>query len=70
MPIYEYECEECGKVVEALQKFSDDPLTKCEVCGGKLKKLVSKSSFALKGSGWFATDYKDKPKKDTKPVPT
>jgi len=66
MPLYEYECSKCGKVIEAIQKFSDDPLIKCEECSGRLKKLVSKSSFALKGKGWYATDYKDKPTKATK----
>lgn len=60
MPIYEYQCTKCGKVVEAIQKFSDDPLTKCEECGGKLEKLISKSSFALKGKGWYVTDYGNK----------
>lgn len=65
-PMYEYECTECGKTIEAIQKFSDDPLTECEECGGELKKLVSKSSFALKGKGWYVTDYKNKPKSTPK----
>ena len=60
MPIYEYECEKCGKVHEAWQKISDAPLTKCEQCKGKLHKLISRSSFHLKGSGWYATDYAGK----------
>jgi len=64
MPLYEYECSKCGKVIEAIQKFSDDPLTKCEECGGRLEKLISKSSFFLKGSGWYATDYQNKPKEE------
>lgn len=59
MPIYEYLCEECKKVTEAVQKFSDPPLKKCK-CGGKLKKIISNSSFILNGSGWYATDYKNK----------
>jgi putative FmdB family regulatory protein len=60
MPVYEYLCEACGKPQEAIQKFSDSPLTDCELCGGKgtLKKQISRSSFALKGSGWYTTDYK------------
>ena len=66
MPLYEYKCTECGKAIEAIQKFSDDPLTKCEECGGVLKKLISKSSFALKGKGWYVTDYKNKPKGTSK----
>ena len=57
MPIYEFECESCGKVIEIWQKFSDAPLTACESCGGKLHKLISYSSFHLKGSGWYVTDY-------------
>jgi len=60
MPIYEYECTQCGVVEEAIQKFSDRPLTKCTHCSGKLQKLVSHSSFHLKGSGWYATDYAGK----------
>lgn len=57
MPIYEYECTECGKVEEALQKISDPPLQKCPSCRGRLKKLISQSTFHLKGSGWYVTDY-------------
>ena len=60
MPIYEYECTKCGKVVEAWQKFSDPPLTTCEHCKGKLRKLISLSTFHLKGSGWYVTDYAGK----------
>ena len=57
MPIYEYECESCGKVMEKWQKITEAPLTTCEECGGTLHKLVSMSSFHLKGSGWYVTDY-------------
>lgn len=60
MPIYEYECSKCGKINEALQKFSDKPLTKCQHCSGKLHKLISQSSFHLKGTGWYVTDYANK----------
>ncbi len=60
MPIYEYECTKCGKIEEVLQNFSDKPLTKCQSCAGKLHKLVSQSSFHLKGTGWYATDYANK----------
>jgi putative FmdB family regulatory protein len=60
MPIYEYECSKCGRVDEALQKFSDKPLTRCKHCSGKLQKLISHSSFHLKGSGWYITDYAGK----------
>ena len=65
MPIYEYECTKCGRIKEALQKFSDKPLKKCHHCSGKLHKLVSQSSFQLKGTGWYVTDYADSPKKSS-----
>ena len=57
MPLYEYQCKKCGKVFEAMQKFSDEPLKKHEKCGGKLEKLMSAPAFHLKGSGWYVTDY-------------
>ena len=61
MPIYEYECIDCGETHEALRKFSDKPLSKCPKCGGTLKKLISNTSFILKGTGWYKTDYPSKP---------
>ena len=57
MPIYEYECLDCGKRLEVMQKFSDRPLETCSQCGGRLHKLISQSSFILKGNGWYVTDY-------------
>ena len=60
MPIYEYECTSCGKITEAWQKFSDKPLRACERCSGKLHKIMSQSSFHLKGTGWYVTDYANK----------
>ncbi len=57
MPIYEYECTKCGKIEEVFQKISESPLTTCRHCNGQLKKLISQSSFQLKGSGWYVTDY-------------
>jgi len=60
MAVYEYECCKCGRTMEAMQKMSDEPLTTCPACKGKLRRLVSLTSFHLKGSGWYATDYKDK----------
>ncbi len=57
MPIYEYECMQCGKIEEVFQKISDPPVTTCRHCNGQLKKLISQSSFQLKGSGWYVTDY-------------
>jgi len=57
MPVYEYECSKCGRIDEVIQKFSDKPLTTCKHCSGKLHKLISHSSFHLKGTGWYVTDY-------------
>jgi putative FmdB family regulatory protein len=57
MPIYEYECTKCGHQTEIWQKFSEAPITKCEMCRGKVKKLISQSTFHLKGTGWYVTDY-------------
>jgi putative FmdB family regulatory protein len=62
MPIYEYECTKCGEVEEVFQKFSDKPKTKCHHCSGKLHKLISQSTFHLKGTGWYVTDYASKSK--------
>jgi len=58
MPIYEYECLDCGKRFEKFQKISDKPLRECKFCKGNLTKLISNCSFQLKGTGWYATDYK------------
>jgi len=59
MPIYEYRCSSCGHEKEVLQKLSDPPLTECPACGkSTLRKLVSAAGFHLKGSGWYATDFK------------
>ncbi|RMD57934.1 MAG: zinc ribbon domain-containing protein [Nitrospirae bacterium] len=63
MPIYEYECRSCKKRIEVFQKINDAPLTKCEFCGGELKKCISNTSFVLKGSGWYVTDYPSKDRK-------
>lgn len=60
MPIYEYQCRSCGRITEALQKFSDVPLVHCPHCKGSLHKLISHSAFHLKGSGWYVTDYAGK----------
>ncbi|MFA5353044.1 MAG: FmdB family zinc ribbon protein [Thermodesulfovibrionales bacterium] len=67
MPIYEYECIQCGKNHEIIQKFSDAPIEKCPDCGGQLKKLISNTSFVLKGTGWYVTDYASKDKKTSAP---
>jgi putative FmdB family regulatory protein len=60
MPIYEYICEKCGSHIEVMQKVSDAPLKRCQKCRGKLEKIVSRTSFQLKGSGWYMTDYSRK----------
>jgi putative FmdB family regulatory protein len=69
MPIYEYGCTKCGKHHEVMQKMSDAPLTTCPDCGGELKKKISNTSFVLKGTGWYATDYaSDKKQTQQKPA--
>jgi len=57
MPLYEYKCKSCGDVFEVMQKFSDEPLTLHEVCGGAVERLISPPAFQFKGSGWYITDY-------------
>jgi putative FmdB family regulatory protein len=59
MPIYEYKCNKCG-VFEVMQKITEAPLKKCPTCKGKTERLISSTSFVLKGSGWYATDYAKK----------
>jgi len=56
VPIYEYHCKKCGDF-EVMQKMSDAPLSKCPTCDRKVQKLISSTSFQLKGSGWYVTDY-------------
>ncbi len=59
MPIYAYRCESCGHTLEALQKVSDAPLRDCPACGASaLHKQLTAAGFQLKGSGWYATDFK------------
>ncbi len=70
MPVYEYECNQCGEVEEVIQKFSDKPLTKCRHCEGKLQKLISQSTFHLKGTGWYVTDYSHKSQGSSTPCKT
>ena len=65
MPIYEYQCANCGHRLEKLQKISDDPLTTCPECSqDTLSKLVSAAGFRLKGGGWYETDFKKDGKKN------
>ncbi len=60
MPIYEYHCDACGNEFEEMQKFSDAPIDKCPCCGGYSHRLISHSTFVLKGTGWYVTDYAKK----------
>lgn len=60
MPIYEYKCTDCGVHIEKMRKVTDEPLTICENCGGKLEKQLSLSGFQFKGEGWYVTDYSKK----------
>jgi putative FmdB family regulatory protein len=60
MPIYEYKCRKCGKEYEAFQGINEPDLKSCKFCKGNVHKLVSLSSFNLKGSGWYTTDYAGK----------
>ncbi len=57
MPIYEYRCTSCNHEFEAFQKITDEPVKTCEKCNGAVEKLISQSSFSLKGTGWYKTDY-------------
>lgn len=57
MPIYEYRCLDCSHQFELMQKFSDPPAATCPTCSGTVQKLISRSAFHLKGSGWYVTDY-------------
>ena len=66
MPIYEYLCKKCGEF-ELMQRITEAPLTRCPTCDRKVTKLISSTSFQLKGSGWYVTDYarKDGKGRDT-----
>jgi putative FmdB family regulatory protein len=57
MPLYEYQCQNCGHRFERIQKFSDAPIAECPQCGGAVRKLVSSPAFQFKGTGWYVTDY-------------
>lgn len=72
MPLYEYACKRCGNF-EVMQRISEDSLKKCPTCGSKVSKLISRSAFHLKGSGWYVTDYKkseETPEKNAESKPT
>ena len=57
MPLYEYQCQQCGERLEIIQKMSDPPYTHCPKCGGEVKKLFSSPAIQFKGSGFYKTDY-------------
>jgi putative FmdB family regulatory protein len=73
VPTYQYTCTDCGEPVEAVQKFTDDPLTVCAVCGGRLRKVFSPVGIVFKGSGFYRTDSRNSSvaadaKKDKQPA--
>ncbi|HOE80481.1 MAG TPA: zinc ribbon domain-containing protein [Smithellaceae bacterium] len=70
MPIYEYQCRKCGRQFEAFQGITEPDLKTCRFCKGKVQKMMSLSSFSLKGTGWYATDYKGKKPQASKPAHT
>jgi len=59
VPTYQYTCTDCGEPVEAVQKFTDDPLTVCAACGGRLRKVFSPVGIVFKGSGFYRTDSRN-----------
>lgn len=63
MPTYEYQCTACRREFEVRQRISEPALTRCEVCGGELKRLLSAAPFILKGEGWYVTDYPSESRK-------
>ena len=71
MPIYEYQCADCHHQFDVLQKINEDPITKCPKCSkNKVLRLISPAGFQLKGTGWYATDFKNKGKVETKAAET
>ncbi|MEW6378024.1 MAG: zinc ribbon domain-containing protein [bacterium] len=57
MPVYEYRCKDCGCTFEAEQRIIDPPLNACRMCGGSVERLISRSSFVLKGDGWYVSEH-------------
>jgi putative FmdB family regulatory protein len=78
MPIYEYQCQKCGKIFEAFQRSGEKPKMKCQFCSGKVKRIISPAGFILKGAGFYVNDYPsesrkrgmESEKKKAKPKPT
>jgi putative FmdB family regulatory protein len=60
MPFYEYECTKCNHQTGIFQKITDPPIKRCKLCKGKMRRLISQTSFQLKGTGWYVTDYASK----------
>jgi putative FmdB family regulatory protein len=65
MPLYEYECTQCGERVEIIQKISDPPYSHCPICGSAMRKLISTPAIQFKGSGFYKTDYAAPKKSET-----
>jgi len=63
MPIYEYQCENCSRRFEVMQRMTEPLLATCENCGGHVRRLISQTSFVLKGGGWYVTDYPSESRK-------
>ncbi len=63
MPTYEYQCNACSRIFEIRQRISEPALTRCETCGGVVKRLLSAAPFILKGEGWYVTDYPSESRK-------
>ena len=63
MPIYEYQCENCNRRFEVMQRMTEPVLSTCEKCGGHVRRLISQTSFVLKGDGWYVTDYPSESRK-------
>lgn len=63
MPIYEYQCDSCSRRFEIMQRMTEPLLATCEQCGGPVRRLISQTSFVLKGSGWYVTDYPSESRK-------
>jgi len=70
VPTYQYTCTECAEPVEAVQKFTDDPLSECAACGGRLRKVFSPVGIVFKGSGFYRTDSRNGSKSPWPPTST
>jgi putative FmdB family regulatory protein len=63
VPTYEYQCDQCHRTFEIWQRITAEPLTRCEACGGPLRRLLAPAPFILKGEGWYVTDYPSEARK-------